>query len=198
MATVGTFFYERYVSEQLAAEVTALNSSISGFNETDMNTVRELNLRLNQAKQRLASTVSLVSIFTAIEESTAQTVKISEFTMVRESDTLFEIKSKIETDSFDSAMFQRNTFRRNPIFESVLVKDVTIGEESADGESAPGSLITFAADLTIPLSSVPYVPPQSIQSNANTILPLPSPDSPVVIEDDENTPIPDNVNQDSL
>jgi hypothetical protein len=180
IATAGTFFYERYVAEQLSAEVTALNASISGFNETDMNTVRELNLRLKQAQQRLANTVSLVSLFTAIEESTAQTAKISEFSMVRQSDTTFEIKSKIETDSFDSAMFQRNTFRRNPVFETVVVKDVTLGEAGEDADSPSDSFITFAADLSVPLSAVPYLLPQNIQSNTNSGVQFASPDLPAV------------------
>ncbi len=151
IASAGLFFYTRYLNSKLTSEVEALNADIAGFNESDMDQVREFNYRLQQANQRLSNSVSLKSIFAALEQATAQSVQVVDFSLKRNNDSDYEISAKLETDSFDSTLFQRSLFEGNSVMNSVNVSDllITTSEDGANG-------VTFTAKIGVPLASVPY------------------------------------------
>ena len=158
MAAGGVFFYDRYIDQKLEAEIVALNSAIGSFSESDMEVVRELDMRLRQTHSRLDKSVSVVSIFDALEQATVETVKISDVELVRQDDSQFVLTSTIETDTFDSSLFQRGVYERNQIFSSIDVTDLIIASAGSEEEEETAPTVNFTATLEVPLSAIPFVP----------------------------------------
>lgn len=156
-AALGVFLFNRHLDRQLDEEVTALNGVIGGFSNSDMEMVREFNVRLKQTETRLANSVSLTSLFAAIEAATAQTVEITELKLDRVADEQIKVAAKLSTDSFDSSLFQRGVLERNDVIEAVEVKDVAIGTGDV-------STVSFLATLLVPLGEIPYQAPLTIQA----------------------------------
>jgi hypothetical protein len=147
----GLFFYTKYLNTKLNKEVEVLNNDIAGFSDSDMNDVREFNVRLGQATNRLNKSVSLKAVFDALEAATAQSVQIGEFDLSRNGDDDYDIKARLITDSFDSSLFQRGLFEGSKVAKTVSVTDVTIGTGTNKTSG-----VSFVAHIGVPLSSVPY------------------------------------------
>lgn len=155
-ASAGVFLYSRHIDNQLRQEVVALDSAIANFSNEKMDQVTAFNLRINQAQARIENSVSAVSIFESLEDSTAQAVEINSLTLKRVEDEKFLLTAEINTDTFDSALFQRGLYERNSVIETVAFEDVGLNKN--DGED--GALISgvsFKAELQVPLSAVPYI-----------------------------------------
>ena len=156
-ASLGVFLFNRHLEKQLDAEIEALNGAIGGFNNSDMEMVREFNIRLKQAEARVSHSISLTSLFASIEAATAQTVEITELKLDREQDQQIKVAAKLSTDSFDSSLFQRGVLERNDVIESVVVKDVAISTGDTAG-------VSFLATLFVPLGEIPYTAPLATQA----------------------------------
>lgn len=168
VAAVGSFLYERHVEKQLQDKVEELSQAISGFNEEDMNQVREFNIRLSQSRDRLDNGVSVSSIFEAIEDATAQSVSLSSLELERYEDNSIVLEAKVQSDNFDTSLFQRGVFERSSIVENVAVKDLMIVEEAETEDGPVTSGVSFVAQITVPISEVPNVP-------GETVIPVPEP-----------------------
>jgi len=164
LATGGVYFYGNYVDRQLDAEIAALNNEIGSFSKADMQKVMDFDLRLAQASSRLSNNVSLISVFESLEAATINTVQITSLNLYRESDEKFVLAAAIETDSFDSTIFQRGVYGQNQAIRSVKISGVETSNVQSSGgvnssqEDSTESLVTFTAELEVPLSAVPYVP----------------------------------------
>ncbi len=156
-ASLGVFLYSRHVETQLRGEVVALDTAISNFSNEKMEQVKAFNIRLNQAQNRINNSVSAVSIFESLEDSTVQAAAIDSLTLKRSADEKFLITADINTDTFDSALFQRGLYERNPIIESVAFEEVGLGVIEGE-EKLTTSNVSFKAELSVPLSAVPYIP----------------------------------------
>ena len=168
VASVGSFFYGRHIDGQLQDKIEELSSAVSGFNEEDMNQVREFNVRLAQSRDRLDNGVSVRSIFEALEDATAQSVSLAALKLERFQDNSIVLEAKVETDNFDSSLFQRGVFERSSIVESVLVEELKIVEEAEVEDGPVRSGVSFIAEITVPISEVPNVP-------GETFVPQPEP-----------------------
>lgn len=176
LATGGVFLYGNYIDRQLDNEIAALNREISSFSERDMQRVLEFDLKLSQAASRIENSVSLVSLLGALEAATIDTVQLERLSLERVNDTSYTLAAAVQTDSFDSTIFQRDVFQdREEFFTSVTVDAVetlTINESTSDAPTLR-PLVTFTAALEVPITAIPYVP-----SSAR-----PTQSAPIVITD---------------
>lgn len=155
VASIGVFLYDRYVDSQLEKEVLALNTEINRFQESDMNEVRTFDRRLTQARSRVQHLASLPSLFTALENATAQTVRIKSLLLTREDDQGFILTAAVETDNFDSSIFQREVLERNSTLQSATIESLDVGSQDADGEVlSANNAVTFTAVIGVPLSTI--------------------------------------------
>jgi hypothetical protein len=162
LSSAGIFLYTQLVAGQLDTEIEALNSEISSFSQADMQRVTQFDLRLSQAKDRLDNSVSVASVFEALQSATIDTVQLETLTMSRQGDEKFSIDAAVQTDSFDSTIFQREVFLRNESIQNVDISDVQSLIETGEIASTQGAeikpVVTFKALLEIPLSDVPANP----------------------------------------
>ena len=185
LAVAGVYFYGSYINQQLENEITALDTEINSFNIDDMQEVLEFDNRLQQATGRLDKSVSVVSIFEALEAATIDTVQIESLTLDRQYDEVYALEATIGTDSFDSTIFQRGVYIRNKTIDGVVIDGVKVTaqddveqegyiENIEKGEDEQDALITFTAELEVPLSAIPHqvFSDQTTHQNFTTELPL--------------------------
>ena len=156
-ASIGVYLYSRHVENQLRGEVVALDTAIANFSNEKMEQVKAFNTRLNQAESRINNSVSAVSIFESLEDSTALAAVLESLILKRSADEKFLITAEINTDSFDSALFQRGLYERNAMLETVAFEDVGLGGTTGEEQVSPDR-VSFRAELTVPLSAIPYKP----------------------------------------
>jgi hypothetical protein len=167
LGVAGVFLYSNHVQGQFDQAVGNLNDAISNFDDIGMERVIEFDSRLTQAYGRIGNSVSLTSVFSALESATIGTVKIDSLSISRDSDTVFLLKASVITDSFDSSIFQRKIYTNNKtVFSSVLISDLSRSFVSSSGDeddsvSEEKELVMFKAELEIPLSSVPFIPSEA-------------------------------------
>lgn len=160
----GVFFYDKYVERQLNEEIAALNQEIDSFSHTDMRRVTEFDQRLQQANSRLDASVSISSLFTALEAATVDTVKVLNLNLSRVIDDKISLNVAVETDSFDSTIFQRGVYTRNQLVSDVEISNVLRAAQQVGGvDTTTGrSVVTFQALLSVPVSAIPYQPPRTV------------------------------------
>ncbi|MEK7639107.1 MAG: hypothetical protein AAB388_03035 [Patescibacteria group bacterium] len=193
LATAAVFLYGQYVQKQLEAEVTAFNDTTRNFNQADLEKVKAFDLRLQQATSRVNNTVSFVSIFDALEASVVGTVRIASLSIMRNADENYVLEASIETNNFDSSLFQRGVFERNDAIDEVFVEELQIADPSIASSDESSSIepgVTFRALLEVPLGAIPYVPGASTAVVVPPSLPVIEP--PESVESEVET---DQVNQ---
>lgn len=180
IAALAVFTYERKLERDYDAEVLALNNAINSFSESDWQKVLEIDTRLYQAKQRLDNTVSVTSIFDALEASTISTVTINNFELKRVDDSTLSINSEMTTDSFDSVIFQREVLKANDKLSVADVHELELSNGQSNQNQTNGETsVKFIAELNVNPDTVRHLPVGQ-RNNANTIpveAPLPSDES---------------------
>ncbi len=199
IATGGVYFYGKVVDKQLSNEVAALNTAISSFSESDMQRVLEFDLRLSQAEDRLSHSVSVASVFDALESATIDTVQVASLDLKREKDEQFILAATIETDSFDSTIFQRGVYQRNQTISNVAITSLQNGNTSNlidKNNTFDNSIpeITFIAELNVPLTAVPYVANQAPILTSPIIITEPALDIATTTEETADTETVNNEN----
>jgi hypothetical protein len=154
-ASAGVFIYSQIIQEELLVEIQAMNDATSSFDEAEMLKVQEFDTRLRQAHQRLNNSVSIVSILSAIESATIDTVRFDDLKISRRFDNEFVVQGTVQTDTFDSSIFQRGIYSDNPIVDAIEVEDLVI-KETTSNTGAVGQSLSFTANIAVPISAVPY------------------------------------------
>jgi spore coat protein CotF len=159
LATLGVFVYEKNLKKSLDSEIITFNNEIRAFSEEEMKRVIDLDNRMDQVENRLAHTASIVSIFEALEVATVQSIQIRNFNLKRVDDSHFTIDSAMETDTFDSVMFQRGVLERDKNLSVTKVSDLKLTNpvktEGSDVDDAD-TVLNFKASLAINIKDVPH------------------------------------------
>lgn len=165
----GIYLYDKYyVHAEFDKAVTNLHNSINSFSEANLQQVIDFDLRLQQANNRLSNSVSVPSILAALENATIDTVKINDLDISRVGDEKFTLKASIETDSFDSTIFQRDVYGRSEDIAKATIPSVNIVDSKDELDSPDRKTLTFVAELDVPLSVVPFIPSNEVVGLSDT------------------------------
>ena len=195
----GTFFYNKYIQNQLSDSVLEFGKAVQVFKEDDMLRVQDFDRKVDQANARVSNSISMVAVLEALEAATIETVQIESLSISREGDTSLLLSASVQTDSFDSTIFQREVF--DEYSESIV--DVTFAginasnlSGTAEGELGVGEpVVSFQADISIPVEEVPKDPADnkniiiSDDISVPVIIPLETVDSDIIVDvesDDED------------
>lgn len=143
IAAGAVFVYQQYVQSQLAAAVLEFNNTANSFSESDLRRVTLLESRMRQAQFAIARQFSVAKLLERIELSTAVSSQINNLTITRIQTSaadlfngagaqvptiepgeaqFFSVEADLVTNSYDSVIFQRDTFAA---LEDVPVLSVT-------------------------------------------------------------------------
>jgi len=162
-----TFFYSNILEGQLDRQKNTLIAERAKFDESDMGSIRQLDNRLNTARQRMDMHISVPSIFTALEDSAVQSLQFVSFSYKRDNDLAPLIALTGTSDNtFNSILFQREVLQTNPILSGATFTEVALGATSntADEGSVTQNLISFELTKEVDPSLIKYVPSSAVRS----------------------------------
>jgi hypothetical protein len=160
VGSAGVFLYDRLIQSELDQAVAELDQAIQDFSNDDMIRVAEFDSRLSLANLILDQSVSILPVFSALERSTINTVWLRSLNMEREDDSL-QFSLAVETDTFDSTIFQRGRLVDADIINNIELSGINRGVSASENneDTAPGgTVVSFTANLDVPLSAIPFTP----------------------------------------
>ncbi len=161
VGAAGVYAYEKKLDSTLKDEIFSLNNAISTFDEAEMDRILGFDKRLSHMNYRLEHSASVVKLLEAIESSTVGSVQLESFNLERVDDTSFSIDSSIVTNSFDSALFQRQVLEDDNTLSISNISELTlqnvpppgafVGETDLKDQKVR---VTFKADLGIDIDKL--------------------------------------------
>jgi len=169
LGTAATFVYKNIQIKRLEIQKSQLVAEKNKFSESDIESVRELDKRIESAKIRLANHVSVVSVFKALEESTAQSMLLKTFEYTREDDASPKVVLTAETKIFNSVLFQREILSANAVFAKSVFSDIGLVKSIAMPESSTDATSTITLKITTPINPdvIPFKPTNPMESTSS-------------------------------
>lgn len=183
IGATGIFFYDLYAKRALAAEQATLSEEVKVFSQSDMDTVTALDARLGATADLVTSNISFRGVLEAIEDSTIDTIRFLDLSITNKDNAHIALDASIETDTFDSAIFQRSVYARAENIASITVDDakIALGGNPAEPGVTTKPVISLTALFTVDPITVPYKPVVVPGPNATgTIYNIPIPQNPSV------------------
>ncbi len=164
LATGGVFAYTFTLNAQLAHQQQLLSQERSKFKQSDLESVKELERRINTSRERMDKHVSVLSVFEAFEKAAVESLHFVSFAYTRELDAAPEVTITGDTDTFNSVLFQRDVLSGNPVLAKATVSGVALSTDSVESEVGIQTnddmqqTITFSINDTLDTDLVKYVP----------------------------------------
>lgn len=159
------FFFNYTMQAQLEDQKQQLAAERDRFNRAEIESVRELEKRMSIAQTRMANHISLLTVFRALEESTVQAMRFTDFSYKRHNDQAPVVTLTATTGRFDGALFQREVLSQNPILSEGKITEISLAAVDANQSDEIENIqqvITFVLESEIDPSLVQYSPqPQS-------------------------------------
>ncbi len=165
IASAGTFFFDITVKNQLAAQKQELANEQNAFNARDLERLRELENRIENAKRLLGTHVSVAALFSALQASTVATVQLTGASYERTEFGGIKLAVGALTDSLNDARFQRDIYASNEVLRKAGVIDP---EYTADGAQKSGASkgvvdqgVVFKLAGEFAIDDIPYLSPDT-------------------------------------
>lgn len=193
VASGGIFIYQQVVQNRFTETIVAFNTATQSFNEADLQRVAQLESRLRQTKYIVNRQYSMAEILEKIEKSVIGTSRLVslqitpyEAPSARQSrsadpavvaqDGLFLFTFDIGSDSYDSVIFQRDTFIDTDDVLSVAVTDlqqtftssVTPNTSVSSVSEAEADLVRYKLSMQMDVRSLPANPAVAAQKSGTT------------------------------
>jgi hypothetical protein len=162
IASAGTFFFDLTVKGQLAAQKEELANEQNAFNARDLERLRELESRIENAKRLLGTHVSVADIFTALEQATVATVQLTGAQYERNAFGGITFAVGALTDSLNDARFQRDIFASNGVLRDAGIvgpQYTTRAEQLGGGTpttAGAGQAVIFTLAGDFEVNDIPY------------------------------------------
>ncbi len=172
LGTAGIFVYKNVQTKLLERQKSQLVIEKDKFSESAIESVRELDKRIESAKKRLENHVSVVSVFKALEESTAQSMLLKTFEYTREEDASPKVVLTAETKIFNSVLFQRDILAKNSVFAKSVFSDIGLEGVASLTDKTPlatDATSTIKLKITSPIDPavIPFSPTDPMASSSS-------------------------------
>ncbi len=168
IAAAAVFFYERHLNGQLNEATQNFKTATDSY-EADgekLQTIITTDKRLAQANNLLKESVSVSTLLNALQQATAESIQFTSLDYSQTGEGSLLLEATIDTDTFDSTMFQRSVYGGNELFRNTLLKDVKVSTEvskiddtykTKDIEYTKDAKINFKAIINVDPKDVPAV-----------------------------------------
>jgi hypothetical protein len=128
IAALGVFLYLRKLDNELRVEIDNFTNVASSYeaDKEKLNAILLMDERLVLANKLLKQSVSLNALLSALERSVIGTVQLSSFAFVQLDPDTLNLSVSVQTDSFDSTIFQRSIFEENEVLGMAEIEDVAV------------------------------------------------------------------------
>ncbi len=150
VATAAVFFLSMQEEKNLSMQKQQLETERARFAESELERVRELDVRLKTAYTILDNTVSVANLMTALESTLLRPSLVSAFTLTKNgalesaqaatSKDAFTVSLDVAMPDFNAVLFQREVLAGNSILQGAEVHEVSYGTtaEGADTVATGG------------------------------------------------------------
>lgn len=169
----GVLAYKFTLNAQLTRQQQLLSEERSKFKQADIESIKELEQRIDTSKDRMDKHVSVLSIFEAFEKAAVQSLRFASFTYTRKTDESPEVTITGDGDTFNSVLFQRDVLLANPILKAASVSGVALETSSTENEDGTPNqtdtkkIITFSISETLDPTLVRYEPRIPVDTNTD-------------------------------
>lgn len=154
LLSLGMFIVSQQVQSTLQEKQTELTSIKDQFQQSEMDRVREYENFLEQTTAVFGRSISIGQLFTAIEGSVVESAFLTEMTLERTTSELM-LEAAVQSDSFDTALFQRSVYEEFPILTSFTLDNVALlsagqavgSDDGQDEEDDAVSTVTTGSDV---------------------------------------------------
>lgn len=158
LAAAGVFFFNFSLNAQLDHQKEQLASERQQFNQGDIESIRDLEKRIDSVQQRLDNHISVLSVLEALERSAVQSVNYITFSYKRLGDTAPIVTLTGDSDRIDGIVFQREVLQANPILAGSTFTEVALQSAISDDGSKLNKVVTFSFEKEIDPNLVSYTP----------------------------------------
>ncbi len=171
LASVGIYFYEKYLSGQIVQMDSTLNKAKSRFEPSKIVQLQVLNKRLRASTEVLAKHVAISPIFKVLQDITMKTVRYTKFSYDFSLDKAINVNIRMSglaigyrSIALQADLFGKNKNIINPIFSNLSLDD-------------RGNVI-FDLDFSVVTSFIDYKKMLEITNeNSNNPVPVPIPNN---------------------
>lgn len=163
ISAVGVYIYKDKLNKNLQSEIVVFNDAIKKFDVNDMEKVLEFDLRLSQANDRLANSVSVSSLMESLEKSTAGSSQLKSFSLSREDDANIELEVEIETTDFDSVLFQRSVFNSGGALSVTEIEDLNLNNVPPAGSLFQAEQVNEQGEVSVVFKALLAVDPSMVR-----------------------------------
>lgn len=162
IAALLVFLYSIQIQNTFAERQDTLQNIKNEFRQSELAEVQEFELLVETAETTFNESTSLAPLFSALEESVAESVQFESIGIERSGNRL-TVRVNAVSDGFDTALFQRTVYERFALLESFDLQDVTFnrGVTSGTAELSPllqGENVSFTLVAHVPYDGVPFNP----------------------------------------
>ncbi len=158
LAACGVFFLNLSLDAQLEKQKELLSAERDQFNQGEIESIRELEKRINLAQERLDNHISVFSILEALEKSAVQSILYVQFDYKRLNDGAPVITFVGNTDRFDSVLFQREMLESNPVLADSTFSEVAMNSRELENPPFTQKVVSFTFEKEVEEDLVRYTP----------------------------------------
>ncbi|MFT5849686.1 MAG: hypothetical protein ACI9H6_000500 [Patiriisocius sp.] len=164
LAAAAIFFYDLSINGQIEAQKEQLVQEQISFSQSDLEHVRDLEHRMNEAYAILDKHVSVHAVLTALEDVTLQTVQLIEFEYTKEPGGALILAVSSKMPDFNTALFQREVLSGNAVLAGSEIAEITYGDVTVESEDPllptfEETELIFILKKELIRSDIRYTPP---------------------------------------
>ena len=168
-ATGAVFFYQNYLNGRIASDQQSLGLTQGQFDPSTIDQIIRLDTRINTATAILSGHVALSNLFAALQTTTLQTVRFSNFNFSTGDQNTLVLNMSGEALGFSDVALQSAAFNRTSYFKNIIISGLSVEQNGA---------VTFNLSMSVDPSLVVYAP----QSGAAAVTAPVTQSAPVVTQ----------------
>jgi hypothetical protein len=199
LSVFGVLGYGYMLDNQLQEQKDKLVAEEALFNDTELETIKKFDIQLKTARERMDLHLSVLPIFTALEQTTSQLLTLKTFKYSRENDSAPKMDITGEASILNTLAFQREVLGTEPLFVGAEFAQVSVSSAPPKDEetgivdaSEYETVIPFSLSKTLDTTLLRYEPvvtPEDVATEETFVEEVGATDAPeetVTSEEDSN------------
>lgn len=157
--SVGVFFYKNFSNDTLNEAKNTLADIKNSFDQSNIESLRELDKRLSTASVLLDNHLSPLAVFDMLERRTQSDTQFTSFLYTKNESGSVALDLGGLALQFPTLVLQGRQLEQDALFESIIFSDIDVITTEEGGASPQGRQITFTATGMLDTDIIRYTAP---------------------------------------
>ena len=181
LLALGVYFYQDYIEKSLDADKQTLAELKGSFDQSDIESLRELDLRINTASTLLDRHLSPSAIFDMLERRTQSDTQFRTFLYTRNESGSVALELQGEALRFNTVALQGQQLELESVLEQVIFSGLSVVSKVDEQQVTSEDRVTFLVSGLVDTALVGYATP--VSADANTPNDIEAPQNPDIQEE---------------